>query len=471
MKFKLSYKLFAAFFLILAVAVGALALSRYLFSLNFRSYIHQVELERLQSLVPDLRAKYRANGGWEGAPVETEQWRRVMWIGPGAPPPLPPEHSSASSGEADEKRFQSEGHRGPPDVLLTDDRGRPIVGSPKPGDEQQLVPVEVDGRIVGWLGLQRREPFRKGPPAVLLERQARHHYLLGAAVVALTALIAFLFSRHLLRPIQALERGTRELAGRNFKVRIAPATGDELGQLAENFNTMARTLENYEQIRRQWLTDISHELRTPLSVLRGEIEALQDGVREPSPANLASLLAEIMRVGKLVEDLHLLSLADSDRIFIDKQPVHLGRVLASVVENYQTRLAECRINTELRIHEIEEVRLRGDAGRLGQVFTNIIENACRYVNSPGTLKIIGRRDDRFLTLRFMDSGPGVPEDALPRLFDRLYRVERSRSRDSGGSGLGLAICRHIVENHDGEIWAEHSPMGGVTIGMRLPIEG
>ncbi len=470
MRIKLSYKLFGAFFLILAVVVGAMALSRYIFSVNFKNYIHQVELERLESLVPELQETFREKGSWEGLSTEPEHWRHVMRRGPAEgrfiPPPPPEELSSNGTAPAKGRRSG-----GPPGILLSDDQDRAILGIPGPKDQRHLVPIEVDGRIIGWLGLQRREHFRSGPPAALLERQTRHLYFLGGAVIALTALIAFLFSRHLLRPIQHLAGGTRELARRNFNVRIKPTTGDELGQLAENFNAMAQTLENYEKIRRQWLADISHELRTPLAVLRGEIEALQDGVRDPSPRNLASLHAEILRFGKLVEDLHLLSLADSDRIFFDKQPMQVGRVLEKVIENYQIRLAERRIEVDLRLDEIEEIHIRGDADRLGQVFTNIVENACRYVQSPGTLKIYGRSDDAFLTLRFLDSGPGVPDDAFAHLFDRLYRVDGSRSRDLGGSGLGLAICRHIIENHDGEIWAERSPMGGVTIGMRLPLEG
>ena len=462
MRLKLSYKLFAAFFLILAVAVGALALSRYIFFLNFKSYIHQVELKRLESLVPELQATYRAQDGWGGISEEPAHWRRVMRMGPDALPPPPP-GVATPAGEPHRKG-------GTPDILLTDDQGRAIVGSPRPDDQQRLVPIEVDGQIVGWLGLQRREHFRSGPPAAFLKRQARHLYFLGGGVIALTALIAFLFSRHLLRPIQALARGARELADRNFKVRIEPDTRDELGQLADNFNAMAQTLETYEQIRRQWLTDISHELRTPLSVLRGEIEALQDGVREPSPRNLASLHAEVQNISKLVEDLHLLSLADSDRIFLNKQTIQPGDVLSSVVKSYQLRLAERHIEVELQLDEIGEVRIRGDSDRLGQVFTNILENACRYVGSPGVLKIFGVREDRYLALHFLDSGPGVPDQALPHLFDRLYRVDDSRSRDTGGSGLGLAICRHIIENHDGEIWAQHSPMGGVAIGIRLPLQ-
>jgi two-component system sensor histidine kinase BaeS len=474
MKTKLSYKLFGAFFLILAIVSGAMVLSRYIFSLTFQSYIRQVELERLESLVPALREEYRAQGGWEAITADPWRWQRLLRVVPktgdhvpsslldppdGVRPPPDPEGPFSKSLPPVR----------PPWVLLMDADHRPIIGKPGPDDQRQLIAIEMDGQIVGWLGLQKREPFKSGPPAVLLERQARQLFLLGGVVIGLTALIAFIFSRHLLRPIQRLTQGTRELAGRNFTVRIEASTGDELGQLAENFNTMARTIENFEKMRRQWLTDISHELRTPLSVLRGEIEALQDGVRDPTPQNLDSLHAEILRVSKLVDDLHLLSISDSDRLFLNIQRISPCSVLDTVIACYGARFIRRRIRIDLSLSGIREVRIRGDADRLGQVFTNLLDNACKYVQPPGVLKISGQTDERVLTLYFQDSGPGVPEESLSRLFERLYRVDSSRSRDTGGSGLGLSICRHIIENHNGRIWAENSPLGGLSIGVALPL--
>ena len=232
---------------------------------------------------------------------------------------------------------------------------------------------------------------------------------------------------------------------------------------------MAETLENYETMRRQWLTDISHELRTPLAVLRGEIEALQDGVHKPSPSNLASLHAEIIRISKLVEDLHLLSLADADRLPFRTQQVSPVQVLSKTVASYHTRFRQHAIEIDLQIDDSKDIRIKGDANRLEQVFTNIFENACKYVSPGGNLNIAGECRDQSLVLLFADSGPGVPEDALPRLFDRLYRVDPSRNRDSGGSGLGLSICQHIVQSHAGRIWAEKSALGGLAIGIALPL--
>lgn len=481
MQIRLSYKLFGAFFLILAIVVGAIFLSRYIFFLNFKNYIQQVDLERLENLVPMLQKIYRTDGSWKAIAKDPQRWLQLMHITPGMGKPDPPPQLDMALPNTPLPPVKHEQpppidgrhYDGPPRILLTDADNQPVIGQFGPDeqvdDQRRMVAIKVDGRTVGWLGLLRHEPFKSGPPAALLQRQNQQIYLLSAAVIGLTALIAFLFSQHLLKPIQSLIQGTRDLADRNFSVRITPTTRDELGQLAKNFNEMAVTLENYENIRQQWLTDISHELRTPLAVLRGEIEALQDGIRDPTPKNLDSLHTEILRISRLVADLHLLSLADSDRLFLNKRPICPYRVLESIVKSYKIRFEQHNIKTVFLFDTVKEVYIKGDADRLGQVFTNILENVCRYVRPPGTLKILGQAKNLFLTFLFQDSGPGVPEASLPRLFDRLYRVDASRSRKSGGSGLGLSICRHIVENHDGEIWAEKNSMTGLTIGIRLPL--
>jgi len=449
MQIKLAYKLFGAFFL--------MVISRYLFFRNFRAYIHQEEISQLEAMAPSLQEVYQSDGNWDAVRADKERWQHQLRLRSHFRKAPPPPAEGRDDGRAESR------------VLLVDERLQPIIGAPGPDDDIRLVALAVDGKTVGWLGLRKREPFKSGPPAALVKVQTQQLSILGAAVIAFTAFIAFLFSRHLLKPIQSLARGTRELADRNFTVRIAPATRDELGQLANNFNTMAETLENYETTRRQWLTDISHELRTPLAVLRGEIEALQDGIRRPSPDNLASLHAEILRITKLVEDLHLLSLADMDRLPFRKQRIAPVEVLAKALSSYRRRFSQNAIDIKLEIDGCEKMRIKGDANRLEQVFTNIFDNACKYVPSGGCLKIAGECRDQSLVLIFADSGPGVPGDALPRLFDRLFRVDASRNRSSGGSGLGLSICQHIVQNHGGRIWAEQSPLGGLAIGIALPL--
>ena len=467
MKIKLAYKLFGALFLILLLTVGAAILSRYLFTRNFRDYIHQVELERLNGLVPLLQEAYRDHNGWEDVENDAGYWLRRLRHEHGLPG-MPPPGGREKDDRADRHRPKPFGPR--PRYLLSDARLRPIIGSPEPGDKLKLVEIQVDGRTVGWLGLTKSEPFKKGPPAAFVKQQLKLYYLLGGVILAITAVIAILLTRHLLRPVKRLTEGTRALANRDFSTRIEGSGRDEFGLLAENFNSMAETLQTYEGLRKQWLSDISHELRTPLAVLRGEIESLLDGIRPPTMQNLKSLHAETLHIGKLIEDLHLISMADSNDLNLNKQSIAPVDVLQRTVDAFQSRLSQKRIKMDLRYEGYKGARIHGDADRLGQVFANIFENACRYVHPPGMLSVSVDGDDRFIGFSFHDSGPGVPEASLPRLFDRLYRVASSRGRDSGGSGLGLSICKHIIENHGGSIWAENNAQGGLTVGIRLPLE-
>ena len=509
---RLAFKLFGAFFMILVMVVGAMAVSRYFFTLNFHHYIIQTETERLQAIVPSLREAYRRHGNWDRVAANPSLWQRLIHAdhnfpnrhpGPYPPGPQNPARSGMQPPETppapgntpppvsnpgpylnpgqnprpnpnpnpgpNPGQNPTPGPQGPLSAFLVDADDKPIVGMPGPDADHHLVPIEVGDKVVGWLGLNHHKPMDSGPPAILIRRQSQIYYLVGSVVVGLTALIAFLFSRHLLSPIRQLTQVTRELSNRDFTVRITSKRQDELGQLAENFNAMAGTLQTYETMRRQWVSDISHELRTPLAVLRGEIEAIEDGIREASPENLSSLRTEIIRLSRLVEDLHLLSTADSDHFWLDRVPMQPHAVLQEVAATFRQRFDRRRIDIDLAVNDGAKARIRGDRHRLTQVFTNIFDNVLKYVPPHGLLSISGHADKKRLTLRFDDSGPGVPDDALARLFDRLYRVDVSRSRETGGSGLGLAICRQIIENHDGRIWAEHSPMGGLSICIQLPV--
>jgi two-component system sensor histidine kinase BaeS len=467
MKFKLAYKLFGALLLILLLVVGATVLSRYLFARNFKEYIHQVEIERLNSLAPLLQEAYQDHNGWEDVENNIGYWLRRMRHGrelPGMPPPGVRQNDDRTKPH----RPRPFGKRAR--YLLSDAQSRPIIGIPQPGDEPKLVEIKVDGRIVGWLGLTKIEPFRKGPPATFARQQLQFIYLLGGVVLTITVVTAILLTRHLLRPIKRLTEGTQAISDRDFSIRIEAASRDEFGLLAENFNSMAETLQAYEQLRRQWLSDISHELRTPLAVLRGEIESLLDGIRQPTMQNLKSLQSEIVHIGKLVEDLHLISMADSNNLKMNKQSLAPLGVLDIAADAFKSRLSQKQIQLDLHYAQLKGTRIHGDGDRLVQVFTNIFENACKYVHPPGRLSVIADADDRFVCIYFKDSGPGVPEESLSRLFDRLYRVDSSRGRDCGGSGLGLSICKHIVEHHGGIIWAENNADGGLTIAMQIPLE-
>jgi two-component system sensor histidine kinase BaeS len=336
-------------------------------------------------------------------------------------------------------------------------------------DGYTLQAITVSGKTAGWLGLHKRELLANPLAVGFLKQQTQVLYLIGGGILVLAAIVAFLLSKHLLSPIRKLTAGTQALASRRFDTRIEVESNDELGQLAADFNTMAQTLGKYERMRQQWISDIAHELRTPLSILSGEVEALQDGVREVNRNTLDSLRSEARHLSKIVNDLHELSLADAGVLSIKKEPVDPVPVLNETLLHFRSRFEENQIRVENRMGNDPSITVIGDADRLQQLFSNVLENTLRYADSPGTLKIWQERTRTHLALFFEDSGPGVPEEALARLFDRLYRVDKSRSRTQGGSGLGLSICKSIVKALGGEIRAVNAASGGLRIEIEFPI--
>jgi two-component system sensor histidine kinase BaeS len=273
--------------------------------------------------------------------------------------------------------------------------------------------------------------------------------------------VTWILSRQILRPLGLLTRGTEAMARLRFDTRIEVRTRDEFALLASGFNRMAGALEGYEVMRKQWVLDISHELRTPLSILRGEIEAVQDKVRPVTPSTLESLLAEVAYLESLVRDFHLLSLADAGTLAMTLGPVRPGEILRSVLALFGPRFDGAGLTVDDRLDN-PKAEVPGDPDRLRSFFLNILENNLRYTGKPGVVTVRDEVGDGCLVIVIEDSGPGVPRESLPRLFDRLYRVDRSR--------LGLAICRVIAEAHEGSVSAADSPLGGLAVTLRLPLE-
>lgn len=219
---------------------------------------------------------------------------------------------------------------------------------------------------------------------------------------------------------------------------------------------------------RQWIADTSHELRTPIAVLRAQVEAFQDGVHEITPRNLAVLHSEIMALSKLVDDLHWLAKYDVGQIRTQATAIDMNQTLQDVLESFEERREAKEIALDNQVPTEERLIIDGDPTRIRQVITNLVENSLRYTNKGGTLKISHSRGERSLKLVFEDTEPGVPNELMPKLFDRFFRVESSRSRTMGGSGLGLAICLNNMQMLGGTIEAGHSAMGGLKIELTLP---
>jgi two-component system sensor histidine kinase BaeS len=351
-------------------------------------------------------------------------------------------------------------------LLLVDAHGAVVTGNSSVSRNAAHLAIEIDGTRIGTLYMESLPQLRGAADVAFAREQLRGALIAGIAVLAAALVLAFALARWLLDPVRALADGTRALAAGDYTRRVEQKRSDELGALAHDFNHLATTLEQHREARRRWGADIAHELRTPLSILRGEIQALQDGVRLPTPQALASLYAECERLGGLVEDLYQLALADAGALEYRFEELDVGEIVRESTDMQRHALGDAGLALELVLDSVPPIR--GDARRLGQLIDNLLANARRYTDAPGRIRVEVAVHEGQARVIIEDTAPGVPEAALPHLFERLFRVDRSRNRAAGGAGLGLAICRAIVAAHEGTIDAVASPLGGLRVVVDLP---
>jgi two-component system sensor histidine kinase BaeS len=497
---RLVHRITLAILATLLIVVALVAVSLYVsVERGFSRYIRNLEEARLEPAVRRLEAIYARDRSWRSVAGDPARFDQLLAREdrdaaverdrpppprprPGAPPPRPdappprpddpppprPDAPPPPQPAAPPERRSIDPLELPPRVTLYDAARRPLVGAGRLDSDASQLRLVVDGETVGWLGV--RGIARVGDALDLQYLRQVRSQLLAIAAVALAAglLAGWLLTRWILRPIVALRAGTRRLAAGDYAVRIGPGAADELGQVMRDFDSLAATLGDDARARRQWVADTSHELRTPITVLRGEIEAILDGVRPLDAAALRSIHGDVLQLGKLVADLDELARSDRGALEITRVPLAPDDVVRDSVDTFRRRLEERRLAVEVEL-VASGARVAADRVRLQQVLANLLENSARYTDEGGVLRITSAIDDGAWCVRFDDSPPGVPDDALPRLFERLYRVDASRSRAHGGSGLGLALCQRLIEAHDGSITARHSPLGGLRIEVRLPL--
>ncbi len=470
MKTRVTTKLFVAIFatsLLVTVAMGVAA--RVSFTHGFLGYLNEQSQARIDDLMPGLVAAYRKNGSWEFLRDNPRMFFRLI-----RPQREDPDNTAADtippSGAA--RPFDP-----PPDVELTglnlrvavlDANRQLVIGHPRMTDKAVLRPVEVDGVVVGWLALLPFEEVTVAADVRFQAQQFRATWIVGGLGALIAALVAYGLARLFLAPVRRMARVAGKLASGDYSARVRVSSTDEIGELAQDFNQLAAALEKNERMRRAFMADVSHELRTPLAVLKGELEAIEDGVRPLTIDSIHSLQAEISLLSKLVSDLYDLSLSDAGALSYRKVLVDAGGVLRMSLDSYRERAAQHGLRLSER-GALCELPVLADEGRLRQLFGNLLENSLRYTDAGGEVQVGVRIEGAQVRLDFEDSAPGVAPELLPRLFERFYRVEASRNRASGGAGLGLAICRNIVEAHGGQLSAEPSSLGGVRMTIRLPL--
>ncbi len=300
---------------------------------------------------------------------------------------------------------------------------------------------------------------------------AVNEILAVAALAALltAAVVSGFVTRRIVSPIRRMMHASQRIAAGDYHERVEHMGEDELGALAQAFNRMAQTLERTEQRRMELIGDVAHELRTPLSSIRAIMEGLVDGVLPAEPATLLEVQREVSRLQKLVHDLEELSRAEADQIQIHARAAAPADLVEAAVQRLEPQFADRGI--ELRVELPQGLpAVLADPERVVQVLLNLMGNGLQYTPSGGRVTVTARAAPREVTFTVRDTGQGIPAEHLPHIFERFYRVDRSRSRAGGGSGIGLTIAKHLVEAHGGRIQAESDGPGrGTALSFTLPV--
>jgi len=480
MPFKIRHKLFLAILLAnTLLAIGIFLLGNWVFSHSFRDYLDQTEADRLSPLVQELADIYSQERNWRWVRNRQDPtWRQLMqrynidggprkrfrrWNSDFGDERLPPPEALHHQAPIDGRPFAIRAH-----LLLQNADKNLVFGRPGELDLAYWLPIKLEASVVGYLGFIRRVQITGDLDLLFASRLKSNYAWMVLGILLISALISIPLARVMVKPVERLRQSMHELAAGNYRVSLEQDSNDEIGGLAQDFNTLAATLDKNLSARQQWIADISHELRTPVAVLQGEIEAIQDGIRQPGKESINSLHQEVVRLSKLVNDLHELSLSDVGALSYRREACNIVELIDKVVEQFRPSLEDKSIVIKLNA-SADNIVVYGDYARLEQLFANLATNSRHYTQSPGTISVtISAQKDQVI-ITWSDSAPGVTDSDLGKLFDRLYRVEASRNRNAGGSGLGLAICDNIVQASQGEISAEHSPLDGISIVIRLPL--
>ncbi len=439
----LRFRVLVSLILVIVVAVGVVAFLASRATIGqFQRYVEHGGMMRHRRLEMFLAGYYNRTRSWSGAQTLVEQMGQIT------------------------------GER----IVLADREGRIIADS-----ANKLV-----GQFVGegWADPVAFIVYRGVPVGAIYanplgsaddpQREAFlasiNRALLLAAVVAGVAavLLTVGISRRVLKPVEILTAAARRMEKGDLSQRVEVQSNDEIGELARAFNAMADGLARLEELRRNMVSDVAHELRTPLSNIRGYLEAVRDGVMEPTPEIIDSLYEEAMLLNRLVDDLQELALAEAGQLRLERRPVAPADLVNKALEAVRAQAAARHVTLKADMpHDLPLVDV--DPQRIGQVLGNLLRNALTHTPPGGEIVIAARANGSELEISVRDTGEGIPAEHLPYIFERFYRADRSRSRATGGTGLGLAIAKQLVEAHGGRIGVQSQVGQGTTFTFTLPV--
>lgn len=349
-------------------------------------------------------------------------------------------------------------------LSLYDAKHQFILGEPSE-DPVSYRPVIVKNKVVGYLGLKPVLDQDDALSINFFSNQKRYLVLIYILTLISSLVAALLLATYFKKPIQRLLNATRELTKGNYQHQVIVNRNDELGDLSNEINQLAIILDQHETSRRQWVADTSHELKTPLAVLQAQIEAMQDGIRKPTPEHFASMLRQVTSLKKLTQDLADLAQAEAQQLKCYFAEVDPWSMVVQEVENFKPKFEQAELSVEV---QGDGAKLQLDIDRFKQIMVNLLGNSIRYTEAGGKVHIHTVQDAQFWTIYVDDSPFGLTDEQLEKLGERFYRVDDSRTRSTGGTGLGLALSGKIAQALGGELTFDHSPLGGLRCKLTFP---
>lgn len=441
----LRFRLLLAFTLVILVTIGAV-----FFFINqatqdeIRQFQEQVDRMLARRMEAELSRYYFRQGDWEGIQTYVEQWGNLY-----------------------EQR-----------IVLTDANG--FVAADSEGDLLgDLYDSDSSGTslsspwrtdVIGTLYINPRSSTEVDFTSTqILFKEIGLFFIWGGLIaVAIALVMTFFLSRRILAPVKSLTSAAKHLGRGDFSHRVQVKDRSELGELADTFNSMADDLERTEKLRQNMVADAAHELRTPLSNIRGYLEAIRDGIKKPDADTIRSLDEEARLLSRLVDDLQGLSLAEAGELKLDCQAEDITKLIEQIVAAVRAQTAAKGVSVSIDVSDkLPPVNI--DSHRISQVLSNLLENAVAHTAKEETVTVTAKHQGKWVEVTVTDTGEGIPAEDLPNIFERFYRVDKSRTRATGGSGLGLTIAKRLVEAHGGKIEAHSEPGKGSRLTFTLPV--
>jgi len=505
---KIHNKLFSVFIIFAAVLVSAIVgFIQWSLDKGMIDYVNQREVNALKPFMLQLTRLHQQEGDWQELYLDHRLFERMLKQSlkgtdfalppPGnrppprlgentnlerrAPPPPRGHRKERLLKKGSQSKLQQNSpmfsRKRPPvkqhpvSYALLDAGKNYVVGDHQKSRQYSYSPLFIDDKVIGYLAISKRNRLVKGYELDFVEQQKDDLWYIALAVMLLVLLVTFPFARHLLSPLDSLTKGMHKLTQGHYKTRLENKRKDEFSQLSRDFNELAKTLMENENARKRWLANISHELRTPVAILKGELEAVIDGVRALSIEQIHSAHQEVSHLQCLIADLHALTSTDIGGMSYRKTSLDLVRFIDDESNKLQGYLNKAGLELVCNI-SVAKAMVFADQTRLCQLLDNLINNCIKYAATATKVELSLKINTTLnqVNLVVEDNGIGVEDKHLALLFEHLYRVDDSRNRKTGGSGLGLSICAHIVQAHQGSIVAKTSSLGGLAIHICMPLQ-